>query len=335
MSPLKARNLAAALLCAGMAATAGCAGSSNGDDVPPPDEVHANAREFGIATDPWQLDEWAEAVGAKPTMVMEFEQWSRFRTLDTHFAEARGQGLTSFMVTWEPWEPVQASLGDDARYAEQPAYSNATIATGGLDAYIRDFARSVADSGLTVYIRYAHEMNGDWFPWSRDPDNYIVAWRRIVDIFRSVGAANARFVFSVNPSLFQADEDWLSTAERYWPGDDYVDVVGTTMINFGGDRAYSVADLAERIVLAHETFGMDIMITELNTAAEGRVEWFTDLRTWLATEAPWVVGVVLSQARSQGQILFGGTAGDLLWNVIDDPATQPVVKGMIEDFARS
>jgi mannan endo-1,4-beta-mannosidase len=321
------------MLCAALLAASGCAQAE--EAVPAPDEVSANAREFGLATDPWQVDEWAEAVGATPTMVMEFEQWSRNRTLDTHFAEVRRQGLTSFMVTWEPWEPVSASLGDDARFAEQPAYANAAIAAGRQDAYIRNFARSVAGSGLIVYIRYAHEMNGDWFPWSRDPEGYVLAWRRIVDIFRSVGATNARFVFSVNPSLYQDDRRWRRAAERYWPGEDYVDVLGTTMINFGGDRAYPVAELAERIALARDTFGMDeVMITELNTAAEGRVEWFTDLRTWLATEASWVVGVVLSQARSQGQIQLGGRAGDMLWNVLDDPQTQPVVEAIIEDFAQ-
>jgi hypothetical protein len=330
------RRSVAVMLCAVMFAVAGCAEgwADRGDGVPDPDEVTASSREFGLATDPWQVDEWAEVVGATPTMVMEFEQWSRNRTLDTHFAETRRQGMTSFMVTWEPWESVQVSLGDDARYAEQPAYRNATIAAGALDSYIRDFARSVAESGLTVYIRYAHEMNGNWFPWSRDPAGYVLAWRRIVDIFRSVGATNTRFVFSVNPSLYQDDAEWRRNAEPYWPGDDYVDVVGTSMINFGGNREYSVADLAERIALAHETFGMDVMITELNTAAEGRVRWFTDLRTWLATEAPWVVGVVLSQAKSQGQIQLGGQAGDLLWNVMDDPQTQPVIRGMIEDFAQ-
>ena len=68
-------------------------------------------REFGITTDPWQVDEWAEVVGAKPSMVMEFEQWGRRRTLDTHFEEARRQGLSSFMVTWEPWVPVPVELG--------------------------------------------------------------------------------------------------------------------------------------------------------------------------------------------------------------------------------
>ena len=36
------------------------------------------------------------------------------------------------------------------------------------------FARSLARFPGTVYLRYAHEMNGYWYPWSRDPAAYRV-----------------------------------------------------------------------------------------------------------------------------------------------------------------
>jgi hypothetical protein len=336
MMSRSARVAAAVAAVAGLVGAAGCAsGWQRGAaaEVPAADEVTINAREFGIHSDPWHVDEWADAVGARPSMVMEFEQWHRDRVIDDHFAEARRQGLDSFMVSWEPWEPVSASLGKAAQYADQPAYNNAAIVDGERDDYIRAFAESVASSGLAVYIRYAHEMNGDWYPWSRDPENYVLAWRHIVDIFRAAGASNATFVFSLNASIWIDDDEWLEGAEQYWPGDDYVDLVGTTMISFGGRKDYTVAEFAGRLDLMHETYGKDIIITELNTAAEGRVKWLTDLRTWLAVDAPWVTGVVLSQAESRGQIQLGAQVGDLSWNVTTDPETQPVIRGLIEDLA--
>jgi mannan endo-1,4-beta-mannosidase len=290
-------------------------------------------REFGLATDPWQVNDWADAVGARPTMVMEFEHWHRARTLDSHSAQARRDGLRAFMVTWEPWEPVPVELGYDEQYAEQPQYSNAAIAAGELDAYIRAFAESVAGAGLTVYIRHAHEMNGDWYPWSRDPESYVLAWRRIVNIFRAAGASNAKFVFSLNPSLYLEPDRWQEVAEQYWPGEEYVDLLGSTMINFGGERDYSVQELAERIALMHEVFGEEILISELNTAFDGRVEWLADLRTWLAIEAPWVVGVVLAQGDSRGQVQLGPEVGDMSWNVTTDPESQPVIRGLVTDLA--
>src|SRR5262249_41649722 len=121
------------------------------------------SREFGVAADPWQIKDWATAVGAEPTMVMEFEAWNRNRRLDSHFEQARADGLQSFMITWEPWVPVDSSLPVEQQSAIQPEYANSAIADGKLDAYIHGFARSVAAAGLTVYIRYAHEMNGNWY----------------------------------------------------------------------------------------------------------------------------------------------------------------------------
>jgi hypothetical protein len=294
--------------------------------------VDTPVREFGIAVDPWHVDEWAAAVGAPPTMVMEFEAFSRRRTMTSHLVEARRRGLRAFMVTWEPWTSVKASQGKAAQYRLQPEYSNAAIASGHWDEYLRAFARSVAGAGLRTYVRYAHEMNGDWYPWSRDPAEYVRAWRRVVDVFRAEGAGNAKFVFSVNPSLWQERSVFEPTLRRYWPGDGYVDYLGSTMISFGGRKDYTVAEFADRLALVHAAFGKELLVTELNTALADRVKWFTDLRTWLVTEARWVRGVVLSQGSSRGQEQLGSQVGDLSWDVTTDPETQPVVRAIIADL---
>ncbi len=311
-----------------IAGAAGCTTPTTGAKV----VEQVVSREFGIASDPWQVDDWEAAVGARPTMVMEFEQWSRGRTIDNHFAAARERGLRSFVISWEPWKSVPPELGKDAQHAEQTAFSNAAIASGAHDDYIRSFARSVAKSQLTVYMRYAHEMNGDWYPWSREPAMYAQAWRHVHDIFVGEGASNARWVFSLNPTPYEGETSWSANAQAYWPGPQYVDYVGSTMINFGGTKEKSVAEFAERLSLMRELFGKDVLITEANAAAFGRVKWFTDLRTYLMTEAPWIIGVVLSQHVSRGKVQLGRKVGDLAWNVTTDPATRPVIKALIEDL---
>jgi hypothetical protein len=312
-----------------------CGGEEKTGDAPGAAAAAAEApsRVFGVATDPWKVDEWAAAVGEKPTMVMEFEAWTRNRTIDNHFAEVRRQGIQTFMLTWEPWKTVSAAKGKTAQYTEQPEFSNAAIAAGKKDEYIKAWAESIAKSGLKVYVRYAHEMNGDWYPWSRDPANYVAAWRRMVDIFRAAGAENAKFVFSINPSVFEPEAGWEANLRKYWPGDDYVDLLGSTMISFGGKKDYGVGEFVKRFEKARTMFGKKLIITELNTAAEGRVKWLVDLRTWLATTgASWVEGIVLSQAESRGAAQLGNKVGNLSWNVTSDPETQPIVRGIIKDL---
>ena len=70
------------------------------------------------------------------------------------------------------------------------------------------FARSLARFPGTVCLRYAHEMNGYWYPWSRGPRAYRWAWRRIVRLFRVAGARNVRFVWSVNANLYEPEAVW-------------------------------------------------------------------------------------------------------------------------------
>ena len=326
---LTRRQLLLTGLAAGVVSVAGCSSedAKAGNGRPP--------REFGVASDPWKAADWAKAVGVKPTMVMEFEAWERNRGLDTHFQAARDQKMKSYSVTWEPWASVDAARPDEAA-AVQPKFSNAAIAGGQLDAYIRAFATSVKKSGLTVYIRYAHEMNGDWYPWSHDPAAYVAAWKHIVEVFRSAGAGNAKFVFAPAPNLYQGpeqDQAWLANVQKYWPGPDHVDYVGTTMISMGNKKAYPVKAFVPRLEMLHTTFAKDVILAEVNAAAEDRVKFFTDLRTWLGTpDVDWIRAVILSQLPSRGQAGLGSTVGDLSWQVTTDAEAKPIVKALVEDI---
>ena len=73
------------------------------------------------------------------------------------------------------------------------------------------------------------------------PGELRAAWRRIVGLFDRAGARNVRFVWSVNPNLYQSPGTWERITRRYWPGSRYVDALGMTMIDFGGEKDYRVA----------------------------------------------------------------------------------------------
>jgi hypothetical protein len=83
--------------------------------------------------------------------------------------------------------------------------------------------------------------------------------------------------------VFEPLAGWETNLRGYWPGEEYVDLLGSTMINFGGKKAYTVSEFVERIGKAREMFDKKLIITELNTDAEDRVRWLVDLRTWLDT----------------------------------------------------
>jgi mannan endo-1,4-beta-mannosidase len=292
----------------------------------------AQARTFGVYVDPWHVADWARDVGAQPQFVARFEAFSRGATVDSFLREAERQGLRRVIVSWEPWRPVPAEQGIAESFRPQPGYTNRDIASGAQDEYLLRFARSLATFQGRVDLRYAHEMNGTWYPWSHDPVAYRRAWRHIVRLFRSGGARNVRFVWSVNPSLFLSQKTWRRSVRVYWPGRRYVDAVGSTMINFGGEKRYRVGRFVPRLHALRRMYRKPVFLTELSTAHGGRVRWLRDLRRMLRRTG-WIRSVAWFQHASRGQAQIQGT-GRLDWDVRADPASAAVLRGIIRDGRR-
>ncbi|ATB39330.1 hypothetical protein CYFUS_004774 [Cystobacter fuscus] len=81
----------------------------------------------------------------------------------------------------------------------------------------------------TVYIRFAHEMNGNWYPWkvtSSDATSFITAWKRYRALQKEIFPA-AKLVFNVNRESVSSGIDWRKT----FPGAAYVDVMGVDYYN--------------------------------------------------------------------------------------------------------
>ncbi len=124
------------------------------------------------------------------------------------------------LVTWEPW--TLSGRG----------FSLRAIARGRYDGYARRAARQAASWGHPILLRFAHEMNGTWYPWGRGQDGntpgiYKAAWRHLVRIFRSAGAANVRWVWTPN-----VDGGGAYPFRQYYPGNKWVSWVGLDGFNW-------------------------------------------------------------------------------------------------------
>jgi mannan endo-1,4-beta-mannosidase len=297
--------------------------------VTPPTLPVPQTRAFGVYVDPWHVDDWAASVGAQPTIAAKFEAFARKRTIANFTDEAQRRGLRTILVSWEPWHPVPARLGLFRQSFPQRGYRNVDIAHGAQDAYIRRFARQLATFDGTVYLRYAHEMNGFWYPWSWDARDYRKAWRHIYKVVHAAGADNVRFVWSINPNLYERARPWLRNLKLYWPGGHYVDYIGSTMINFGGPKRYAVGRFAPRLRVVHALYKKPVILTEVNAQYGGRIRWLRDLRAMLR-RTPWIKAVVWSQLPSRGATQMN-RPGDLGWDVRRDPRAAGVLRGIIDD----
>src|SRR5205807_915765 len=104
------------------------------------------------------------------------------------------------------------------------------------DASIRSWARTLAAYGKPIRLRFAQEMNGNWYPWAENANGnrrgeFVEAWRHVHDLFRAAGAVNVRWVWS--PVALAG----TITAEQY-PGDGYVDIVGLSAFNGGAQLKF-------------------------------------------------------------------------------------------------
>ena len=170
------------------------------------------------------LDSFTRAVGHQPE-VYEFSQgWALNQFNRGILDQVAARGMLP-MVSWEPWN-YHKEPKVDAQRGYQPAYSLTNIINGKYDKYIRSWAEGVKSLGFTIAIRFAHEMNGYWYPWAifangNKTHQYVQAWRHVHDIFTQVGATNVIWVWS--PNIIWNS---FSNLGKLYPGNAYVDWIG-------------------------------------------------------------------------------------------------------------
>ena len=163
-----------------------------------------------------------------------------------------------------------------------PAYTSVT--DGSQDALIRAQARAVKAYGKPLFLRWGWEMNGNWFPWSgvKNPTRtagYIAAYRHIHDIFAAVGATNVAWVWS--PNYFSLPDQPWNSMDNYYPGDAYVDWVGTSGYSYGRQ----LPDFLFGPTYQKYAPRKPIMITEVGISEAGG----TTRPDWIRAFAQWII----------------------------------------------
>lgn len=242
-----------------------------------------------------ELDAASSTLGESPSIVMSHVDF-------THPAPIAGiqsvaaRGADS-LITWEPW---QGGAGVD-----QPAYANARIIAGDQDAYIRSWGADLAKYGKPVYLRFAHEMNGNWYPWSdgvngNAPGSYVQAWKHVRDLVVAQGATNVKWVWSPNVP-YPGSTDLASL----YPGADSVDVVALDGYNWGsapGQRWTEPAALFGPGIdrLRAIAPGKPLIVGEVASSEDGgsKSAWNRDLVSYLQAQ-PDVLGFVWFDFRKE------------------------------------
>lgn len=192
------------------------------------EEVPTPGRTFiGVSTQTGALtevDDFSESAGVSPDVVMISRGWADATADMTAVEQITAAGHLP-LIAWEPWNfDVESTF--DRRRGEQPDFALSTIIDGDHDELILDWAAALAEWNRPVAMRFAHEMNGYWYPWSESvngnsPGQYVAAWRHVHGLFEDAGADDVIWIWSPNPT-----QPTLLPLEGLYPGDDYVDWIG-------------------------------------------------------------------------------------------------------------
>jgi len=118
-------------------------------------------------------------------------------------------------------------------------------------------ARAWDEHGVATFVRFAHEMNGSWYPWAQRPSAYIAAFRRVAAAVHQRSPSSAMLwapnqgagypfkggTYAASPGSADAialdtnGDGKVDAADDpyapYYPGDDAVDWIGVSLYHWG------------------------------------------------------------------------------------------------------
>ncbi len=199
------------------------------------------------------LEQYAAAIGHRPAVAVSFADVPMSDTDRTNVVAA-GEQVTRnggvLLLTLEPKMGLAA-------------------VTPAVAADVAEVAASIEDTGTPVIVRFAHEMNGSWYPWGQQPTEYIAAFRTMSEAVREGTQATAMMwapnygggypftggAFEARPgspefAVLDTDQDGVLTAAddpyaAYYPGDDVVDWVGMSLYHWGAAHPWGENELPE------------------------------------------------------------------------------------------
>jgi Glycosyl hydrolase family 26 len=249
------------------------------------------------------VDALTAKTGRAPGILMWYRNWTQAPFDPADLSVATSGGAVP-MGTWEP--------------RDRPL---AAIRKGTYDDYIRTSARAAVRYGRPVFVRFAHEMNGDWYPWGRSRD-YVAAWRHVVSLFRAEGASNVRWVWAPNV------DDGELPFEAYYPGDGWVDWVGLDGYAWGHVKGGPWLSFAAIFGASYDRLGKltakPMMITETAANDDGydKAGW---IRAGLGRE-------LAKLSRVRALIWFDKAFEGADWRVDSSPAALAALRTALSAF---
>ncbi|MDT5015490.1 MAG: mannan endo,4-beta-mannosidase, partial [Mycobacterium sp.] len=271
------------------------------------------------------FDRFDKAVGKAPSLVEWFDTWDHPYDLNGHKVQDAWDRGALPVLTWMP----EAKGGNTK---DQSAYKLSNIAAGNWDNYLALWAAQVVQTGLPMVVRFAHEMNGNWYPWSATSHgntkaDYLAAWRHVWNVFEAAGA-NKYVIWAWTPVRDTKNSGYPRYSALY-PGDKYVDWIGMSGYSYGStgptsyDATYSYTFNELKALSSKPIFVAETGAAEAVTmpGASG-TKTFASKIDYAAKRANWATQT-LASFRTDSQLVGFALFDNYVANVhkVTDPTT--------------
>lgn len=257
-----------------------------------------------------------EKIGKGVAISAVYLNWNK--SFNNGLLNANSYARRATLITWE-FFPGASTLASqyEGRILE-------AVMDGHYDSYLDTWANGMREFGKPVLLRFGHEMNGDWYPWSGvfngggtldgygdptlpdGPERFVDTYRYIHDRFAQNGADNVLWVWCPNApfsTMQTALGDW-NNAAAYYPGDGYVDWMCFDGYNWGTsafgktfnarwttfDEIFSSSYAELQAINAQKP----IIIGEFASTEEGgdKAAWITDAFQKIRTDYPQIRAII-------------------------------------------
>lgn len=159
------------------------------------------------------------------------------------------------------------------------------IGSGDHDDKIRRLAKFFATVDGTVYLRIGYEFDGAWNQGYWNHEQFIAAYRRIVDVLRAEGADNVEYVLQASTAAVDEIIDGgHEDISKWYPGDEYVDWLGMSWFMRPDESSIvkpehftplTPGELADELLALARQKGKPVMIAEASPQAFDIKQRFT------------------------------------------------------------
>lgn len=230
------------------------------------------------------------------------------------------------VITWEPWlnDFTEEDIPGLPDIEERDKNGLKSISSGLYDSYLKKWAKDAKAEKVTILIRLGHEMNDPyrypWGPQNNEPQDFIDAWKHVVELFRKEQVDNVLWVWA--PHLA------YGKFRDFYPGDGYVDWIATGTLNYGTVAPWSQWWTFDEIFAKYyeelATYHKPIMLAEFGSLAVGgdRAKWYAEALYDFPTKYPAVKALIFFHNRKDATTTFQA----LNWYIKDEPAVAKAIK---------